>query len=681
MATRSPDTIRNLLLAGHGTSGKTTLAESLLSTAGAITRPGRVEDGNTVCDYDALEKERQHSIDLAVSYLERAGVLVHLIDTPGYRDFIGQVYSAAPATDCMVVVVGDDGVRPNTRKVWELAEELRLPRFVVISRLDREHADYESILSQVQEQLSPRCLPLAVPDASGPAFSKVELTLGNPAASEAAKAAANNLLEAIVESNDELMARYLEGEELSNEEVSRQLVEAISSASVFPVLVTSALKGIGIEELLDAMVRFAPPASRDLGRKAYAINSEGTPAGDQVFAIKTRPEDPFCALVFKVISDPYVGKLSLLRIFSGSIAQNGNFFNPHSGKTERIGKIVRLQGKEQLTVESAGAGEIAALVKVENLKNFDLITSDKRLAMAPPRVPTPMCSMAVAPKSKADEKKFAESYLKIIDEDVTLRAARDRRTNELVISGMSQLHLHTLWERLKSRYGVEVTTKQPKTPYLETITVKGDDHYRHKKQTGGAGEFAEVWLRVEPLERGAGHDFANEVFGGAISASYVQSAEKGIRAVMEQGVIAGYPVVDVKVAIYDGKEHPVDSKDIAFQKAGREAFKLAIEKAKPVLLEPIVNLEVTFPAEFTGDIQGDLNRRRGRVVGVDSLGSLQILKAQVPLAEIADYASSLGSMTGGQGTYGIEMSHYEVVPPNIQQKVVETAKAEMQKEG
>jgi len=676
MASKSPATTLNVAFCGHSSSGKTTLVESLLFKGGAIPRKGSVDDGTTVTDYDAEEKDRKHSIDLTCAHFETKGHQITLVDTPGYGDFIGQVYSAVPAVECMVVVVdADEGVRPNTRKVWQIAETLNLPCMVVINRLDREQAKQDEILKQVQEQLSPKCIPLNLPDGSGPAFSTVEVTLGNPAASDGAKTTAANLLETVVESNDALMERYLEGEELPDEEVRAQLKAAVATRSVFPVLHASAEKDIGVPELIDAILQCAPPASNALGRTVHA---PATP--EETFALKTGLEDPFCAHVFRVVSDPYVGKLSFLRIFSGSLSHNGQFLNPHTGKQEKVGKLVVVQGKEQEPVESAGAGQIVALLKLEGLKAYDTLTSDKPVILDPPALPTPMYSRAVEPKSKADEKKFAEAIPKIIDEDVTVQAKRDRRTHEMVVSGISQLHLSTLWDRLKSRYGVEVLTKEPKTPYLETITAKGDDHYRHKKQTGGAGEFAEVWLRVEPKERGEGIEFVSSVFGGAISASYVSSCEKGIRAVLDRGVIAGCPVVDVKVDVYDGKEHPVDSKDVAFQKAGREAFKLAIKQAKPVLLEPIVNLEVSFPVENMGDIQGDLNRRRARVVGMDSIGGFQALKAQVPLAEIADYASSLGSMTGGQGSYGIEMSHYENVPSNIQQKVCEAAKAELEKD-
>lgn len=671
MSSRSPDTIRNIAVCGHATSGKTSLVESLLHAAGSIPRKGSVQDGNTVCDSDAQEKERRHSIDLAVSHLESDGHLIHLIDTPGYRDFIGQVYCGLLAADCMLIVVSaDEGVQPNTRKVWGIAEEAQRPCLLVVNRVDREHANFEQTMAQIQEQLSTKCVPLVTPDSSGPSFSKVESFLGGSSNSDAASA----LVESIVESDEALMERYLEGEQISAEELGGQLQKAVCARELFPVLATSAEKDIGVSELLSALVHYTPPSNHDFGRVTHDI---GNP--EESYPVASSVDDPLCAQVFRVISDPYVGKVSLLRLFSGSLATNGAFVNPHTGKTEKVGKIVRLQGKEHEAIEVASAGEVVAVPKVESLKTFDVITADKKLAIDPPRIPLPMFSLAVSPKSKADEKKFGENFVRLVEEDVTLKAERDRRTKELVFTGMSPLHLQIVWERLKSRYGVEVVTKPPKTPYLETITGKGDEHYRHKKQTGGAGEFAEVWLRVEPLERGKQFEFANEVFGGAISAPYVQSVEKGVRAVMEQGVIAGYPVVDIRVTVYDGKEHPVDSKDIAFQKAGREAFKLAVRDAKPVLLEPIVDLEVTFPGEHMGDIQGDLTRRRGRVQGIEALGNFQVLKAQVPLAEISDYASSLGSMSGGQGSYTMEMSHYEVVPGNLQEKVVAAAKAESTK--
>jgi elongation factor G len=650
--------------------------ESLLYKAGAIPRKGRVEDGTTVCDYDAQEKSRKHSIDLSCSHFDLKDIRLNLLDTPGYRDFIGQVYCAVMVVEGVVVVVdADEGIRPSTRKIWQIAEQMQLPCFVVVNRVDRDQAKVEEVLGQIAEQLSPRCVPMVLPLGTGSAFSGVEAVFGNPSPSKAAAEAGSKLVEAIVESNDALMERYLGGEELPQEEIVGQLKVAVATRSLFPLFFTSGEKDLGVLELAEALSSYVPPASSPLNK---TLSPPGKP--EEATPVKTGLDDSFCGYVFKVVSDPYVGKLSLVRVFSGSISQNGTFANPRTGKTEKVGKIVHLQGKEQEPTDAAAAGDVVAFLKLEGLKAFDALSAERQVVMAHPKLPTPMFSRAVEPKSKADEKKFAEAIVKVVDEDVMVNAVRDSRTSEMVVSGVSQLHLLVLWERLKGRFGVEVSTREPKTPYLETITGKGDFRYRHKKQTGGAGEFAEVALRVEPVERGKGLEFVNSVFGGAIGANYVASAEKGIRAIVDRGVIAGCPVVDVLVDIYDGKEHPVDSKDIAFQKAGREAFKAAMKQAKPVLLEPIVNLEVTFPVEAMGDIQGDLNRRRARVIGADSMGAFQSLKAQVPLAEIADYASSLGSMTGGQGAYGVEMSHYEIVPPNIQQKVCEAAKAELEKD-
>ena len=675
MSAGTPEAVRNVALIGHGACGKTTLAECLLATAGAISRQGSVTDGNTVCDFDAQEKERQYSIDLACARLQHNDVTVHLVDAPGYREFLGQVYCSLTAVECAIVVVdADEGVRPNTRKAWEIASDMGVPCFVVINRCDRENADVDQALSQVQEQLDGKVVPLTLASGSGSAFSSVELTFGNAEGSDAAKSAAETFTETVVESDDDLMEQYLGGEEIAEDALQTQVRTAVLERAIFPALFTSGEKGVGVPELLDALVSFAPDATATLGRQLTAEGSEESQD------LQSAADGPFLGFIFKILSDPYVGKLSYLRVFSGSLQQNGSIVNPRTGKSEKVGKLIQLQGNQHDGVEEATAGGIYAIPKLESLATFDVVSAEGRYEMALPKHPTPMFSRAVAPKSKADEKKFAEAIGKVLGEDILLRSERDQRTGELVVSGMSQLHLQILWDRLKSRFDVEVTTKEPKTPYLETITAKAEGGYRHKKQSGGAGEFAEVHLRVEPLERGEGIEFISSVFGGAISASYVGSAEKGIRALLTQGVMAACPIVDLKVDIFDGKEHPVDSKDIAFQKAGREAFKVAMENAKPVLLEPIVDLEVYFPVESMGDIQGDLNRRRGRVVGMDAVGAFQTLKAQVPLAELADYASTLGSLTGGQGTYGIEMSHYEVVPPNVQRQVCDAVKAEAAKD-
>jgi len=666
MAAKSPDKIRNIAFAGHSTCGKSSLVESLLFTGGGIDRKGSVDDGTSVCDYDDQERERNHSIDLACASVETQDTLLQFIDTPGYRDFIGQVYCATAGTDLMAIVICcDEGIRPNTRKVWEIARDANLPCFVVINRVDREHADFDKVLSSIQEQLDSSCLPMTAPNESGDGFSAVEDNLGS----------SDDLMESIIESNDELMESYLEGEEITPEVLAKQCVEAVSSRSIFPVYAVSSKTDVGIKELLEGFARYAPPASLGQGREHFDPANE-----EDRQVVSTASDDSFSARVFRVVSDPFVGKLTYLRVYSGSISQGGSFLNPHTGKQEKVGKLIRFQGKDQETVEGLGAGEIGALIKVEGLQTFDFLTSDSKRSMGAPKIPLPMSGKATSPKTKADEKKFAESFVKLVEEDVCLSSDRNDRTGELVISGVSDLHLQILWGRLKSRYGVEVATQPPKIPYLETISAKGDAQYRHKKQSGGSGEFAEVWLRVEPTERGAGLEFVNSIFGGSISQSYVQSVEKGISGMMKAGVIAGCEFVDIKVEVYDGKEHPVDSKDVAFQKAGRGAFKEAVNNAKPVLLEPIVNLEVTFPSEYTGDIQGDVTRRRGRVQGVETLGDFQTLKALVPLAELSDYASSLGSVTGGQGSFTIEFDHNETVPGNVQQKVIAAYNAGRNKE-
>lgn len=668
----SPENIRNIALVGHSKAGKTSLLETVLAKCKSIARAGKVDDGSSILDHDEIERGRQHTIDAHLAFFEKNGVHVNAIDTPGFRDFMGQVFGPLSVVEAVVFFVdSDEGVRPHTRKLWTLVDELRLPRIVVISRLDREGAKFDETLDQVQS-LSPKCVPLTLPVEPGPSLSGIEWTFGpNKGDSDLASTHGESFMETVVESDEELLEKYLGGEDIPEDVIEKQIASAVAAAEVFPVLSTSTEKDLGVDELVDAVVKFAPPSNAKVSRKA-------SPVGDPEAEAEIPSGDgELCSYVFRTVSDPFVGKLSLIRVYSGTLSQNGPFINPHTGKNDKVGKMVRMNGKEQAGVESVGPGDIVSLLKCEVLRTFDtLCTGNSRIAIQQPKLPTPMYRRALQPKTHGDEKKFSESLSKITDEDPSITAERDERTKQMVVSGLSQLHLETVINRLKVRYNVEVDSKEPKVPYLETITGKGDDRYRHKKQSGGSGEFAEVAMRVEPLERGEQYAFESEVFGGAISDSYVQSAEKGVKAIMTDGVIAGYPLVDVKVTVYDGKEHPVDSKDVAFQKAGKEAFKAAIQKAKPVILEPIVNLEVTFPADVVGDITGDLNRRRARVQGMDASGDFQTLKAEVPLAELSDYSNGVGAMTGGQGTYEIEMSHYEVAPSNVQQKIIQDSKTE-----
>jgi elongation factor G len=667
----TPENIRNIALVGYSKGGKTTLLETILAKTGAIAKAGKVDDGSSILDHDEIERDRQHTIDPHLAFFEKNGVHVNAIDTPGFRDFVGQVFGPLTAVELVVFVVdSEEGVRPHARKLWDVVDGMGLPRMVVIGRLDREGAKFEETLSQIQN-LSASCVPMTVPIEPGPSLSGVEATYGaNKGSSALAEEYGESFLESVVESNEALLEKYLGGEEIAPETIEKQIAGAVAGGTLYPVLSTSAKKDIGVDELIDAIVKFAPPSTTKLPRQTHPVdNPEETVETPQ-------SGDDLCAHVFRTVSDPFVGKLSLVRVFAGGLAHNGPFINPHTGKNDKVGKIVRMNGKEQVGVDEVGTGDIVALMKLESLHTFDTLCTGTRVTIDPPKLPTPMYGRALQPKTRGDEKKFSESLTKITDEDPSIKAQRDNRTQQMVVSGLSQLHLQAVINRLKLRFNVEVDVSEPKVPYLETISGKGDHRYRHKKQSGGSGEFAEVALRVEPLERGQQYEFENKVFGGSISESYVQSAQKGVKSIMDDGAVAGYPMVDIKVTVYDGKEHPVDSKDVAFQKAGREAFKAAILDAKPVILEPIVRLEVTFPAEVVGDITGDLNRRRARVQGMDSVNEFQTIKAEVPLAELSDYANAIGAMTGGQGTYEIEMSHYELAPGQVQQKIIEDAKAE-----
>ncbi len=680
MAKYETKDIRNVVLMGHGDAGKTTLVESLLFKAGATSRLGKIEDGTTISDFDAEEKERHISIDLACLHCSWKGVELNIMDAPGYPDFVGEAISGMAAADMAVVAINAaSGIMVNTRKVWDLAAERRMPRAVLINKLDLENIALDALLSTIRETFGGDCVHVNAPVGLGPGLkSVVDLTAPLPQdlAADARAACAKlreRLLERIVEVDDALLTKYLETGEVGKEEAEKALKTAVVTGKLVPVLFTSARKEVGLLEVLDFLAQYAPsplavPAAKGAHPETGA-EIEVPPDGKSLVG-----------RIFKVTSDPFVGKISYVRILAGQLLADSSFANARTGHAEKIGKIFRPQGKELTPVDRLIAGEIGALSKVEEIVVSDTICDAASLVKLPEiRFPTSMVSLAVEPKSRGDEQRISQSLAKVADSDPTFKVTRDRQTAELVISGTSNLHLDVNLNRLKRRYEVQVTTKVPKIPYKETILAKGDGHYRHKKQTGGAGQFAEVWLRVEPLERGKGFEFENETYGGSIPLQFIPSVEKGVRSIMETGVLAGYPIVDVKVAVYDGKDHPVDSKDIAFQIAAREAFKLAFMAARPALLEPIVILEVNVPVKFMGSITSDLNSRRGRILGMDAASGMQVIKAQIPLSEVTNYSTELRSTTGGEGHYTIELSHYDPVPSHVAQTIVEKSKTAKEK--
>jgi len=672
--------IRNLVLVGHGGTGKTTLVEVLLHKAGATARVGTVEQGNTVCDFDDLEKERKHSIDSAAVWFDHKGIRVDLVDTPGYPDFIGQALtSLIGAETALVTVSAATGIEVNTRKTFVAAGDQGLARAVLVNKIDHENIDLASVVAALQETFGKNLLPLNLPANGGKAVINV-LTGGSGSPDfgdvEEAKLA---LMESVVESDEALMERYLGGETIGADEIAGALKKAMTSGAVVPILFTSSRTGAGVSELLDFIVDICPSPLEGLKRKL--VHGEGDNKKEEV--VEPKADGPLVGQVIKSYSDPRSNiKYSLIRLHSGTIKSDTTFMiNEEDRKGFRAGHVYVVRGAENQEVPEASAGQICTLAKVEELHVGDVIQSGKPGRLPMVRLPEPMFSLAIEPKSRGDETKISGALQRLSEEDKTFKTTRDRQTNETVISGIGDLHLRVMLSKMEKRFKLEVTTKVPKIPYRETITQYAEGHYRHKKQTGGAGQFGEVYLKVEPMERNAGFEFVDEIFGGSIPGQFLPAIEKGIRDLLEQGVVAGVPMQDIRVRVYDGKHHPVDSKEVAFRIAGKLAGKDAILKAKPVLLEPVVNLEVTVPAQFVGDITGDLSGRRGRILGQDMLpGNMAVIKAQVPLSEVAQYNSQLRSVTGGQGSYSMELSHYDAVPPNIQQEVIKQYKPKASEE-
>jgi len=669
--------IRNVALVGHAGAGKTTLFEALLFAGGTITAQGSIERGNTVSDYDPMEKERQHSIGSSIASIDHSGIHINLIDTAGYQDFRGKTLSALAAVEtCAVVVNASNGIEHSTIRMMEYAKARRLCRLLVVNKMDHHEADLEMLVEQLRETFGNECLPINLPAKGRSTVVDCFFTPHGDADFSSVAQAHQRIIDQVVEINEDVMGHYLEEGEagLSGQELHDAFEQCLREGHLVPICFVSARNGAGVKELLDLFERLMPnPAEAN-----PPLFIKGSGADAQAYETQPDASKHVVADVFKIINDPFVGKLSVFRVYQGTVRKDTQLLIDDGKKPFKVGHLFKLKGKEHVEIEDAIPGDIAAVAKVEDI-HFDAVLHDShdedQIRLKPINFPVPMFGLAIQPATRGQEQKLANALHKMAEEDPCFRIEHHMELNETVIRGLGDLHLRVMLERMKERYGVDVSTRPPRIAYRETISANADGHYRHKKQTGGAGQFGEVYLRVEPLQRGGGFEFVNEVKGGTIPGQYIPAIEKGVRQALEHGALAGYQIHDVRVIVYDGKHHAVDSKEVAFVSAGKKAFIDAIANARPLLLEPIVNLDVTVPAEHVGDITSGLSTKRGRINGTDSMrGGELIIKAQAPLAEIAEYSNELKALTAGRGRYSIELSHYEAVPANVQRQLVEAYK-------
>ncbi|MFQ5713993.1 MAG: elongation factor G [Candidatus Scalinduaceae bacterium] len=668
--------IRNVSFVGHGASGKTSLCEGMLFKAGATNRLGSVDDGTSVSDFDPEEKERKTTIDSSVLHCNWQGREINIIDTPGYQDFISGSISALSAVEtALIVVAATSGIQVNTQKMWNIAREAGLARMIIITKMDGENIDFTALLNSIQSTFGSECVPLMLPIGLGSGFKGVVniLDLPDEVPSDVigdAQDCSEKLLEGIVSVDDELLEKYLDGKKIETEKLYECFRKSIVSGNVVPILCGSGKKNIGTKEILETIANFAPSPENGISRTCIVDTEKEE-------EIEVSKSAPFSAQVFKSVTNPFVGKLSFFRVFSGTLENQLGFYNVRAKKNEKVGHIFRTFGKEQEEIKGAIPGDIVTVSKVEDISVSDTLCSPQKIVRFKDiKFPNPMVSLAIKPKSRGAEQKISGTLTKLAEEDPTFKFSRDGQTNELVITGMSNLHLNVILSRLKKRFEIEVDTSPPKIPYKETITSNAKAQYKHKKQTGGRGQYGEVYIRIEPLQRGSGIEFKSEIVGGAIPSQYIPAVEKGIKETTKKGILSGNPVVDARVILYDGSFHNVDSSEAAFKIAASKAFHMAFDNAKPVLLEPIVNIEVTIPSEFMGDITGNLSSRRGRIQGMDSFGELQVVKANIPMAEVVNYETELKSMTGGRGSYSMEFSHYDIVPSHLVQAIIAQAKKE-----
>jgi len=676
--------IRNVVFISHQGAGKTSLAEYMLFASGAIQRLGSVEDGTTTSDYDPLEVERHMGINLSLLSFEWKETKLNLIDTPGYADFVGEVRSGLRVTEgAIVVICAASGVEVGTEQMWADAEKATLPRLIFINKMDRDNADFFSTVEGIKAKLSPRCLPLQLPIGSQSEFQGIvdlvtmRAYIGNTseeaeipsALQEQAETSRDRLVEAAVEIDDGLIGKYLEGEAISNEEILAAIKKSTVAGKLVPVFVGSVLQGIGIQQLLNGICCYLPsPEDRD----AFVAKNVATGNPEE---IKPVAESPLSSLVFKTSADPYVGKLSYFRVYSGVISSNSQVWNANRNSMERVGQLFTVLGKNQQLLPQVAAGDIGVVARLSVTTTGDtLCAREHSVIFEGIDFPHANFSMAIQPQTKTDLDKMSTALPRICEEDPSLQTRREPDTSDFIISGIGDSHLEIVREKMRRKFGVAVRLDLPKIPYKETITVSTKAEHKHRKQSGGHGQYGHVLLELEPLPRASGFEFAEKIFGGAIPHNYIPSVEKGVNEARQEGVLAGYPVVDVKVKLYDGSFHSVDSSDIAFKIAGAQALKKGLSQGQPVLLEPIMKLKITAPQAYTGDIMSDLNTKRGRVLGMNPSGGINVIDAQAPYSELVRYAIDLRSMTQGRGDFVMEFDHYEEVPAHLSQKVIDDVK-------
>jgi len=684
------DKLRSVGIVAHGGAGKTSLAESLLFNAGAITRMGRVDDGTTITDFEPEEIKRKVTISAALAPCEWQDHKINFIDTPGYADFIGEVKGVLRAVDStLVVLCAASGVEVETEKTWEYARELNLPRMAFINKMDRENADFDSVIQEMQEKFGPAVLPIQIPIGSEENFKGIvdlikmkaiissnsqisELEIPDDL-QEKAFEARQKLIEVAAEGDDELLAKYLDGEELSNDEIKMGLSKGIYQSKIFPVMCGSAYKNIGIQQIMNAVLDYlpAPEISSVLG--THPISKD---------VIERKTSDGFSAIIFKTTADPFVGRLSYIRVFSGIMKPDSIIYNASKDKTERIGTVFTLRGKHQVALNAIFAGDIGVVAKLQETVTGDsLCDKDKPIIFEPIIYPKPMFTMCIEAKNKGDEDKIGNALNRLMDEDKTFKVVKNLETKQLLISGLGELHTDIMAERMKRKFGVDVTLSDPKIPYRETIRNSVKVEGKHKKQSGGHGQYGHVWLQLDPLPMGNNFEFVDSIFGGSVPRQYIPAVEKGVRDALIGGVLGGFPMVDIKVTLYDGSYHNVDSSEMAFKIASTMALRKGALQAKPTLLEPICNVKINVPDSFMGDVIADLNGKRGRIQGMEPIAQgTGVIKAQVPMAEMFRYAIDLRSITQGKGYFDLDFSHYEEVPQRIADIIIATSKKEKSEE-